>query len=225
MVVSAERGQVTGAGQSALIPGDRVIQIAASGGTATAGGAATRVARVDQVLELAAGPVPVLGLGVVAGAADDGVERDVQAPQEVRGLRVGRARWFERSGWFAVAGRAGTWRAGTWRAGTWRAGTWRAGTWRAGTWRAGTWRGGAWRPLVRAGRRRSRGRRRCRRGTGRSGTSGCRGAVRRRLSGPRLTGRPGYRTRWPLQGPRSGRTLPRTCVRLRRHHRASRTGR
>src|SRR5579859_3229958 len=133
MMVTAERGQVAGAGQAAIIPGDRMVQIAAGGGTATAGGAAAGVARVDQVLELAAGPVPALGLRVVAGAADDGVESDVQAPQEVRGLRVGRAWWSERAGRFAVAG--------------WARRAWRVAI--AG-W-AGTGRAGAWRPLVPTG--------------------------------------------------------------------------
>ena len=75
-----------------------MVQIATGGGTTAAGSGATWVARVDQVLELAAGPVPALGLSVVAGAADDGVESDVQASQEVRGLQIGRDWWFARVG-------------------------------------------------------------------------------------------------------------------------------
>ncbi len=77
-----------------------MIQVAAGGLTAAAGGAAAGAAGVDQVLELAAGPVPVLGLGVVTRAADDRGEGEVQEPQELRSLRAGR------TGWFAVVPRA-----------------------------------------------------------------------------------------------------------------------
>jgi hypothetical protein len=57
-----------------VAPGLSVIQVAAGGGLAAARGGAPGVAGGDQVLEGAAGPVAVLGLGMVAGAADDRVQ-------------------------------------------------------------------------------------------------------------------------------------------------------
>ncbi len=90
-----------------------MVQVAAGGRAAAAGSAAARAASVDQVLELAAGPVSPFGLGVVTGAADDRVERDVHHPQELRDSRVRRV---------GRAGRAGAWWAGAWWAGAWRPG-------------------------------------------------------------------------------------------------------
>ena len=76
MMVAAQRSQPALTGESALVPGDRVVQVASGRGPTAAGGAAASVARPDQVLELAAGPVSGLGLLVIAVAPGDGGQSD-----------------------------------------------------------------------------------------------------------------------------------------------------
>src|SRR6185437_4149339 len=71
MVVPAQRGQIALARPAALVVGVGVVQVAARGAAAAARRGAGRVAGPDQVLELAAGPVAVLGSGVLARSADD----------------------------------------------------------------------------------------------------------------------------------------------------------
>ena len=48
-----------------------MVEVAAGGGSVTAGGGAPGAAGADQVLEFAAGSITGLGLGVVAVAAGD----------------------------------------------------------------------------------------------------------------------------------------------------------
>ena len=71
-------GRVALARQSALLPGDGVVQVAPGGGPAAAGGGAPGVTHLDQVLECAAGPVAGFGVVVAAGAARDRGHRDAQ---------------------------------------------------------------------------------------------------------------------------------------------------
>jgi hypothetical protein len=89
VVVPAQRGEVTFAGEAALVPGDGVVQVTAGGGSAAARGGAPGAAGADQVLEFAAGPVPGLGLGVVAVAAGDRDQAAAQAAQVVLRRGVG----------------------------------------------------------------------------------------------------------------------------------------
>ena len=56
------------------MPRRRMIQVTVRGGVPAARRGARGVAGGYQVAEFAAGPVAALGLGVLAGAADDGVE-------------------------------------------------------------------------------------------------------------------------------------------------------
>jgi hypothetical protein len=64
-------GQIALARPAALVVGVGVVQVATRGATAAARCRAGRVAGPDQVLEFAAGPVAVLGSGVLARSADD----------------------------------------------------------------------------------------------------------------------------------------------------------
>src|SRR5450755_3488415 len=73
-MMTAQRGQITFAGDPAAMPRRGVIQVAVGGGMPAAWRGARGVAGGDQVAEFAAGPVAPLGLGVIAGAADDGAE-------------------------------------------------------------------------------------------------------------------------------------------------------
>ena len=85
VVVPAERRDVAGTSRAAVVPGGGVVQVAAHGGPTAARGGARGVAGGDQVAELAAGAVGVLGLGVVTGTGDDRVELELSG---VRGVRV-----------------------------------------------------------------------------------------------------------------------------------------
>jgi len=91
VMVTAERGGVTGTGETTEMPGSGVIQIAAGGGLPAARRGARRVPGGDQVAELAAGPVAGVSLGVVAGAADDGVELEGAGVGGTAGVRAGSA--------------------------------------------------------------------------------------------------------------------------------------
>jgi hypothetical protein len=62
---------------------DRVVQVAVDGLGVARWGGAQLVAGTDQVLELAARDVAVLGVLVVTGVPREGFERDVQPPEEV----------------------------------------------------------------------------------------------------------------------------------------------
>jgi hypothetical protein len=66
----------------ALRVGDRVVEVAVEGLGVAGGGGAQLVAGSDQVPELAAGDVAVLGVPVVTGVPRQGLERDVQPPEE-----------------------------------------------------------------------------------------------------------------------------------------------
>src|SRR5215468_235486 len=87
VVVAAGRGQVALAGEPGRV-GDGVVQVGVAGAGAAAGRRAGRGAGPHQVLEGAAGRVPVFGGGVVAGSPGNGGEGDVQAAEE-RGERGG----------------------------------------------------------------------------------------------------------------------------------------
>jgi hypothetical protein len=88
----ALRGQVAFTRPAALVMGLGVVEVAAYGPPAAAGCGAGRVSCLDQMLESAAGPVAVLGLGVLAGAANDRIEcLDVQeVPKTADGQETGR---------------------------------------------------------------------------------------------------------------------------------------
>ena len=76
-------GQIALAGPAAVVVGVGVVQVATRGAAAAARRGAGRVAGLDQVLEFAAGPVAVLGPGVLARSADDrGEFPDVQEVQQ-----------------------------------------------------------------------------------------------------------------------------------------------
>ena len=85
VVVPAERSKIALAGEPALIPRDRVVQVTAGGGTAAAWRGAGSGAGPDEVLEGAAGVVAGLGAGVVAGTAGDGDQRGLEGEGIVRG--------------------------------------------------------------------------------------------------------------------------------------------
>jgi hypothetical protein len=68
-----------------------VVQVTAGRGLTAAGRGAGRVAGGDQVPEFTAGPVAAVGLGVVAGAADDGVEFQGAGVGGAAGVRAGGA--------------------------------------------------------------------------------------------------------------------------------------
>jgi len=85
VVVPAQRGDVTGAGDAAQVPGGGVVLVAPGGRPPAAGGGTSGVTGVDQVSEGAAGPVGTLSLGVVARAADHRDEGEVERSQELRG--------------------------------------------------------------------------------------------------------------------------------------------
>ena len=91
MVVPAERSEVAFAGEPALTPGDRMIQVAASRGLAAARRGAGRAPGADQVGQLAAGEVAGLGMGVVAGTAGDREQRAGEPEQVACGQGVRRA--------------------------------------------------------------------------------------------------------------------------------------
>ena len=67
--------------------GDGVVEVAVDGLGAAAGGGAGGGAGADQVLQLPAGGVAVLGVPVVAGPPGDGLGDGVQGAQEVGELR------------------------------------------------------------------------------------------------------------------------------------------
>jgi hypothetical protein len=90
VVVPAQRGKTAFAGDPAFVPGEGVVQVAAGGGAAAAGRGAPGAAGPDQVLELAAGPVPGFGLPVVAAATGDRSQMDPQRAQVVSGPGIGR---------------------------------------------------------------------------------------------------------------------------------------
>jgi hypothetical protein len=91
VVVAAERGEVTGTRESAMVPGIGVIKVAAGRRLPAPRRRAGRVAGGDQVPERAAGPVAGLGLGVIAGAADDGAELQGPGVGGAGGVRAGSA--------------------------------------------------------------------------------------------------------------------------------------
>ena len=79
----AERGQIALARPAAVVVRVGVVQVATRGAAAAARSSAGRVAGPDQVLEFAAGPVAMLGPGVLARSADDrGELPDVQEVQQ-----------------------------------------------------------------------------------------------------------------------------------------------
>src|SRR5579859_1932345 len=71
MVVTAQRRQIAFAGPAALVMRLGVVEVAGGGAAPAARRGARGVARLDPVREFPAGPVAVLGLGMLAGAADD----------------------------------------------------------------------------------------------------------------------------------------------------------
>ena len=93
VMMTAQRSEPAFAGEPALVPGEGVVQVAARRGPAAAGCAAPGAAGADQVLELAAGPVPGFRVLVVAAAAGDRCQLDSQGAQIVPGSGVGRGRW------------------------------------------------------------------------------------------------------------------------------------
>jgi hypothetical protein len=70
MMVSTQRRDVTGTGESAQVPGGGVVQVGSGSGPPAAGGRTSGVTGVDQVAEGAAGSVGTLSLGVIARVAD-----------------------------------------------------------------------------------------------------------------------------------------------------------
>jgi hypothetical protein len=92
VVVSTQRGEIAFAGDPALIPGDRMVQVTASRGAAAAWSGTGRAASSDQVGQLAAGVVPDLRMSMVAGTACDGGHADGQAGRvrAARGPGAGR---------------------------------------------------------------------------------------------------------------------------------------
>jgi hypothetical protein len=95
MVPPAFRCQVALAARAVWI-GERVIEVALDGLRVAGGGRAGGGASTDQVLEAPAWRVAILGVRVIALAANDRAERDVQPPDEVGeqlGLRGIGAAW------------------------------------------------------------------------------------------------------------------------------------
>jgi hypothetical protein len=78
VVVPAQGREIAFAGDSAFVPGQGVVQVAAGGGAGAAGCGAAGATGPDEVLELAAGPVPGFGVAVVAAAAGDRCQPDPQ---------------------------------------------------------------------------------------------------------------------------------------------------
>ena len=93
-----------------------MVQVAAGSGPGAAGCGAPGTAGPDEVLELAAGPVPGFRMLMVAAAAGDRGQPDSQGAQVVPGSGVGRWLWWFWAGWF----RAGWFGAGWFRARGWR---------------------------------------------------------------------------------------------------------
>src|SRR5580693_5434335 len=90
MVVPAQRGEPAFAGEPALVPREGVVQVAAGRGPAAAGRGAPGAAGADQVLELAAGLVPGLGMTVITPATGDQGQPHPQRQQVVPGPGTGR---------------------------------------------------------------------------------------------------------------------------------------
>src|SRR6201996_115979 len=84
MVPAAQRCQVALAGQPTVVPGQRVVVVAGSRGSAASPVRAGRCAGVDLVPELAARPVPGLGIGVLTRVPRDRVQADPEPVQESR---------------------------------------------------------------------------------------------------------------------------------------------
>src|SRR5580704_5775653 len=104
MMMPAQRGDSAFAGEPALVPGEGVVQVAPGRGPAAAGRGAPGAAGADQVLELAAGLVPGLGVTVITPATGDQGQPYPQRQQVVPGPGTGRrplvwAGWFG-AGWF-----------------------------------------------------------------------------------------------------------------------------
>ena len=83
-MAAAGRGQVALAGDPGGI-GEGVVEVAVRGVGAAARRRAGRSTRTNQVLELAAGGVPVLSVAVIARSLGDRGERDVEVAHHVRG--------------------------------------------------------------------------------------------------------------------------------------------
>lgn len=103
MMVPAQRSQTAFARDPALVPGDRMVQVASGCGSSAAWRGAPGVPRLDQVLEVAAGAVSRFGVLVVAPAAGDRGHPDAQVAQPVLG-RDADWRWVATAG-AAVGGR------------------------------------------------------------------------------------------------------------------------
>ena len=103
-VVGAAFGAEVALVGGALGVGGGVVEVGVDGLGLAAGGGAGGGAGADQVLELAARGVAVLGVAVVAGALGDRLEGDVQGAQEVGELRGLRGR---RGGPVAAGGGGG----------------------------------------------------------------------------------------------------------------------
>jgi hypothetical protein len=133
-MVTAEWSDITFASYPALVPGGGVVQVAPGRGAAASGGGAPGGPGGDQVLELAAGPVPGLGVPVAAGAAGDRGEPDPQAAQVVPGRGAGLAGWGPLR--WAAAGVAGGVAGGAGGGALWWCGWFGAGWFGAGWFRA-----------------------------------------------------------------------------------------
>src|ERR1700678_4345857 len=91
VVVAAQRREVALAGGPAEMPRRSVIQVTVRGRVPAARRGARGVAGSDQVAKFAAGPVAGLGLGVLAGPADDLVELQGAGVGGSFGVPAGRA--------------------------------------------------------------------------------------------------------------------------------------
>ena len=98
VVVPAGRAQVALAGGPGG-PGHGMVRITLGGGPGAAEKVAAGGARRDEVPECAAGPVARFAAGVIAGAAGDRGECDLQAAQEAGGLQAVAGFWWRVWGW------------------------------------------------------------------------------------------------------------------------------